>query len=158
MTIKSWQIFRQAKKKLPKGVLHKIFGKSTRLVDMWSANPSHCEVTARNPLDRLHLLIDELDNAGCEDYARATVDFLSEPLNGQFVPFGDETSDRKDVDGELADLLAAAGEFCARLREVLADGQINTAERIMVKESARNVLKEINQCLDAAGMRGVTGK
>jgi hypothetical protein len=155
MSIQSWQIFRQAKKKLPKGVLHKIFGKSTRLLDMWAANPAHCEVTARNPLDRCRLMIDELDNAGCEDYARAAIDYLAEPLGGQFALFPNEQSDREDVDGELADLLTAAGEFSHKLRAALEDGHICSAERVAVIESARNMVREINQALDAAGMDGV---
>lgn len=156
MSIHSWQIFRQAKKKLPRGVLHKIFGKSVRLVDMWAANPAHCEITARNPLDRLRLLIDELDNAGCEDYARAAIDYMAEPLDGQFAPFPNDKSDRNDVDGELADLFGIAGEFVNRLREALLDGHINPAERIAIKESARSMVKELNQVLDAAGLSGVS--
>lgn len=153
----SWQIMRQAKKKLPRGVLHKIFGRSTRLVDMWAANPAHCEVTARNPLDRLRLLIDELDNAGCEDYARAAIDYLAGPIGGQFAPFAEEKSDKGDVIDELADLFAAGGNFTALLREALKDGHIDPAERIVVKEAARRIIKEVNQTLDAAGLRGVTG-
>jgi hypothetical protein len=145
MPTQSWQIFRQAKKKLAKGVLHKIFGKSTRLLDMWAANPAHCEVTARNPLDRVRLRIDELDNAGCEDYARAAIDFLAEPLGGQFAPFGTERTDRGSVDGELVDFYEVSGKFVINLRQALADGHLSSAERILIKDTARNIIKELRR-------------
>ncbi len=156
MTIESWQIFKQAKKKLPHGALQRIYRRSTRLVDMWAANPAHCEVTARNPLDRIRLLLDELDTAGSEDYARAAIDYMAEPLRGQFARFTIEQSDREDVDGELVDLFSAGGDFSDKVRVALEDGRLNTKERIMIKEAARKVIKELNQTLDAAGMEGVS--
>lgn len=156
MAFESWRVFKVAKKHLEPGALQRIYSKSTRLLDMWAANPNHCEITARNPLDRMRLLLDELDSAGFEDYARAAVDYLAEPLGGQFALFGHDKSDRDDVDGELADLFSTGGMFSTRLREALADGHLDTAERITLKQMARQVILELNQVLDAAGMKGVS--
>lgn len=154
-TFESWRIFRVAKKKLPHGTLQNIYRRSTRLVDMWAANPANCEITARNPIDRIRMLLDALDSAGCEDYARAAIDYMAEPIGGQFAPFGQVRSDKDSIDGELCDLLTSAGMLSAKLREALQDGDLDIAERITIKEAARKIVHELNQVLDAAGMRGV---
>jgi hypothetical protein len=156
MKFESWQIFKIAKKKLPSGVLQRIFRRSTRLVDMWAANPANCEVTAKNPIDRVRDLLDELGSVGQEDHARAAIDYMAEPLGGQFAPFGYDCSDRKDVDGELADLFTAGGLLSAKIREALNNGKLDTAERIAIKGHARKVVCELNQVLDAVGMKGVS--
>lgn len=150
----SWQIFKIAKKRLDPGTLQRIYRRSTRLIDMWAANPSNCEITSRNPLDRMRMLLDALDTAGCEDYARGAIDYMAEPLGGQFAVVGRERSDRGDVDGELADLFSVGGRFAALIRSSLEDGDLDTSERIAIKNMAREIVKELNQVLDAAGMDG----
>lgn len=156
MGFESWTIFKVAKKRLPPGKLQSIYRRSTRLVDLWAANPAHCEVTARNPMDHMRMLLDALDNAGCEDHAVAGANYMLEPLEMHAVPLTSEPSDRGDVDGELADLFAAGGRLASRIRDALADGQLDTAERIAIHEMARRIVKELNQVLDAAGMKGVS--
>jgi hypothetical protein len=123
---------------------------------MWAANPAHCEVTARNPIDRIRELLDKLDSAGYGEFSRAAIDYMAEPLGGQFAPFPEESSDRNDVDGELADLFSAGGTLATELRQALKDGCLDTSERIAIKEGARKVIAELNQVLDAAGMTGVS--
>jgi hypothetical protein len=154
--IKSWMVYKAAIKYLPSGAIQNIFRKSTRLIYMWAANPEECEVVARNGLDRMRMFLDALDTYGGGDIAREAIDYLAEPLGGHFAPFGNEVSDRQDVDGELADLFSAGGIFSAKLREALSDGTITPAERITIKEHARQVARELNQVLDAAGMKGVS--
>lgn len=55
----------------------------------------------------------------------------------------------KDVDGDLADLFTAGGLFIVKLRQFLADGQMNIVERIAINELARKIVTELNQVLDA---------
>lgn len=150
----SWRIFKIAKKHLPSGSLQRIYRRSTRLVDMWAANPNHCEITCRNPIDRIRMLLDELDTAGCEEYARAAIDYMAEPLGGHFCSFAEVMPDKGTVDGEIADLFSAGGLFSAKLREALEDGHITSAERIMIKESARKIIKELHEVLYEAGIKG----
>lgn len=150
--MESWQIYHIAMKKLPPGRLQQIYSRSCRLVTYWAANPRYCNETKRNPLDRIRIMLEELDAAGYGDYARAAVDYISEPLGGEFSCSKTAESDKGNVDGEAADLSVAAGTLIGGIREALEDGKIDTAERISIKQWARDTIKEIDELLDAAGM------
>lgn len=139
-------------KKLPPGRLQQIYRRSVRLVTYWAANPRYCNETKRNPLDRIRIMLEELDAAGYGDYARAAVDYISEPLGGEFSCQQKSKSDKGNIDSEAADLSVAAGTLIGGIREALEDGQLDTAERISIKQMARDAIKEIEQLLDAAGM------
>lgn len=150
--MESWQIFFIAHKKLPTGRLQKIYRRSARLVAYWAANPRDCDVTHRNPLDRIRMMLDELNMAGYGEYARAAIDYMAEPLGGEFAEKETSVSDKGSVDGEAADLSVAGGNLINEIRCALEDDLLDTAERIRIKEAARKVIKEVEQILDAAGM------
>jgi len=150
--MESWQIYHVAHKKLPKGRLQQIYRRSVRLVTYWAANPRDCDVTQRNPLDRIRLMLDELDMAGYGEYARAAIDYMAEPLGGEFAEKTVAVSDKGSVDGEAADLSVAAGTLIGEIRNALEDDRLDTAERIRIKEAARKAVQEIDQLLDATGM------
>ena len=150
--MESWQIYFIAHKKLPQGRLQNIYRRSTRLVAYWAANPRDCDVTHRNPIDRIRIMLDELNMAGYGEYARAAIDYMAEPLDGEFSDKTAAISDKGSVDGEAADLSVASGALVAEIRDALEDDLLNTAERIRIKEAARKAILEIEQLLDAAGM------
>jgi len=150
--MESWQIFFIAQKKLPAGRLQNIYRRSSRLVAYWAANPRDCDVTHRNPMDRIRMMLDELNIAGYGEYARAAIDYMAEPLGGEFTEKKASVSDKGSVDGEAADLSVASGSLIAEIRDALEDDLLNTAERIRIKEAARKAIREIEQLLDAAGM------
>ncbi len=150
--MESWQIFYIAHKKLPPGRLQNIYRRSKRLVAYWAANPRDCDVTHRNPIDRIRLMLDELNLIGYGEYARAAIDYMAEPLCGEFSDKASAISDKGSVDGEAADLSVAAGSLIAEIRSALEDDLLDTAERIRIKEAARKAIQEIEQLLDAAGM------
>ena len=97
--MKSWLIFHVAFKKLDKQKLWKIWRRSTKPekinddsfnvtmeeIRKWTANPDYSEEYARNPLDRMRLFLDELDNVGQGEYARAAINYMAEPLGGEFT-------------------------------------------------------------------------
>ena len=104
ISYQSSQIFHIARKTVPAGELHGIFGRSVRCLQMWAANPRHCEETRRNPMDRMQLFIEALDDHGRGDVARAALEYMAG--NTGFC-ISDETpahSDKNSVDGEIADL------------------------------------------------------
>ena len=148
----SWQVFNVARKKLGTRELQRIFTRSMRLVTMWAANPRTCARTARNPLDRIRMLLDALDTAGYGEYARAAIDYMAEPLGGRFADIRPARSDKGAVDPEIADMAIALGELATQVREAMADGAVDTAESIRIKKAARDLRREVEQLLDAVGI------
>lgn len=150
--MESWQIFFIAHKKLPPGRLQNIYRRSSRLIAYWAANPRDCDVTHRNPIDRIRMMLDELNMAGYGEYARAAIDYMAEPLGGEFTEKETSVSDKGSVDGEAADLSVASGMLVNEIRSALEDNLLDTAERIRIKAAARKAIQEVEQLLDAAGM------
>ena len=153
MAIESWQIYHVALKKLPAGTLQRIYRRSCRLCHYWAADPRYADETKKNPLDRTRQLLAELDTAGYGDYARAAVDYVAEPLGGEFAETSAAKSDKGCVDGETSDCLIALGKLADEVRFALADEVVDSAERIRIKNYARTVIAEIAQLLDAAGVK-----
>lgn len=153
--IKSWQIFHAAKNSLGDVFMNNLYKRSAPLISKWSADPRFASAkgsSERNPLDRIRDMLAALNDAGLEIYARAAVDFLSEPLGGEFSSKKEEKSDKGTVDGELADISIALGNLGAQIREALKDGRIDSVEKIRIKEAARTTKREIEELLDAAGI------
>ena len=154
ITMESWQVFHAALKKLPKGVIHNIFRRSASLVSQWAANPKYCECTKRNPIDRIRLMLEEMDTAGCGEYARWSIDYMAEPIGGRFEPLNPACSDKKSVDGEVADVAVRFGTLADEIRKAMADGSLDVDEIAVIKEHARELKSEVDQLLDAVGIIG----
>ena len=150
--IESWQIYHVALKKLPAGTLQRIYRRSCRLVHYWAADPRYADETKRNPIDRIRQMLSELDTAGYGDYARSAVDYMAEPLGGEFADKPGIKSDKGNPDGETSDCMIAMGKLADEIRFALADDTIDGAERIRIKNYARTVIAEVAQLLDAAGV------
>ncbi len=150
MKLASWQIFSVGIKVLLAKTLQGIFTRSVRLVYGWGANPAHCEVTHRNPIDRITLFLTELHIAGRGEYARAAIDIMAAPLGGEFAYKETSKSDKGSVDGEAIDTYQAANNLVAEIQNALEDDLIDSAERIRIKEFYRKLIIEAQQLLDAA--------
>jgi len=151
---KSHQIFAIARKVLSTGEMHRIFGKSTRFICMWAADPRHCEVTRRNPLDKLALMLDALDDHGRREVVRAALEQLSEPLGFAVVEKDRAVaSDKGCPDLELADLAIAIGEVGVRIREARKDGRLETDELIRINRACDDARHELEQLRDAGTRR-----
>lgn len=153
MKFESWQIFKVAIKNLTPSTLQHIYTRSTRLIYYWAADPHDTDKSERNPIDRIRDMLDALDDIGKGEYARAAIDYMAEPLGGRFVDIETSPSDKEDVDGEIADISIALGELATRIREASIDGVFDTAERIRIKDAARTIKQEVEQLLDAAGIK-----
>ena len=150
----SHQIFHIARKALSDGQMHEIFGRTTRYMQMWAADPRHCEVTRRNVLDQVALFLDALDDHGRRDVAHAALDLLAAPLGFSVVEKDKTTvSDKGCPDLELADLAVAIGELGARIREALKDGRLETVEIIRIRKAHDAARQELDQLLDAGTRR-----
>lgn len=152
--LKSHQIFHIARKTLSDGDLHKIFGRSVRFMQMWAADPRHCDVTRRNPLDRLAALLDALDDQGRSDVARAGLEYMIGNLPFKLVSTESRTSDKGTVDGEIADLTRSLGNLATVIETARADGKIETDELIRIKRAATELKHGVDELLDAAGIKG----
>jgi len=148
--MESWKIYHVAHKKLPSGKLQQIYRRSARLVQYWASDPNYCEENKKNPLDRIRTMLDELDNAGAGDYARAAIDYMAEPLGGCFAEKQAAVSDKGCVDGESVDLTIAGGKLIDEIRFALADDVIDDEERMHIIEYARSLKREVDELLDAA--------
>ena len=151
--IESWQIYHVAIKKLPAGTLQKIYRRSSRLANYWAADPRYADETKKNPIDRTRQLLAELDTAGYGDYSRAAIDYMAEPMGGQFAKISTAKSDKGSVDGETADCMIALGKLADEVRYALADDDLDAGELIRIKAYARQLFSEIEQLLDAAGVK-----
>ena len=147
-------IFKIARKKLPAGTVQGIFSRSTRLVDYWAADSRYCEETRRDPIERIRMLLDELDSAGYGDYARAAIDYMSEPLGGRFCDAETAKSDKGTVAGEVMDASICLGSLAQTIDAALADNRISDKEKIEIKGEARRLVVQIEQILDVVGITG----
>jgi hypothetical protein len=157
MQFESWRIYHLAKNVLPAGFLQKLYTRSSRLIDLWAANPRFCGETARNPLDRCRALLQELAHTGYEDYAIATLDWMAAPLGRKTVPVSGATSE-KNVDGEIADLALAMGHLASEVRSATADGIVDGEELLRIKRAALSLARESDQLLHAAGINAMAVK
>ncbi|KKL95712.1 hypothetical protein LCGC14_1851840 [marine sediment metagenome] len=135
----------------PKGFLGKIFTQSMRLVYEWAAD-KNAEYRAKNPLDRVRDVMEGLQIAGQGCHAQNAIDYLSEPLGGEFTGKKRAISDKGTVDGEIADISIAIGDLATEIRAACNDGNIDPDERMKIVCAARKVQNETNQLLDAAGI------
>ena len=149
-------IFNIARKKLPAGTVQGIFSRSSRLVDYWSADPRYCGETRRNPLDRVRLLLDELDSAGYGDYARAAIDYMAEPLGGRFCGTETAKSDKGTVSGEVMDATICLGSLAKTIETALEDDRLSEKEKVEIKGEARRLVVQIEQLLDVVGIAGTS--
>ncbi len=151
--IESWQIYNVSLKKLPAGTLQRIYRRSCRLVNYWAADPRYVDENKRNPLDRIRQMLAELDTAGYGDYSRAAIDYIATPLGGEFAEKSAAKSDKGSVDGETSDCMIAMGKLADEIRFALSDGHLASADRIRIKEYSRKLISEVEQLLDAAGVK-----
>jgi hypothetical protein len=150
----SHQIFHIARKTLSEGELHAIFGRTTRYMQMWAADPRHCEVTRRNVLDQVRDLLNALDDHGRGEVSRAALEYLAGPVGLRVCCGTGAISDKGCIDGEIADLTRSLGHLATVIEISREDGQIDTAELLRIKKSAIELKNGVDQLLDAAGIKG----
>lgn len=151
---KSHQIFHIARKTLSDGQLHSIFGRTTRYMQMWAADPRYCEVVRRNVLDQVRDFINALDDHGRGDVVRAALEYMVGSLPFKVCDDGGAVSDKGSIDGEIADLTRALGRLATVIEVAREDGVIETDELIRIKRAAGELKRGVDELLDAAGIKG----
>ena len=148
--MESWQVFHAAQKGLPKGTLQKIYRKSCRLVYYWAADPRYTDEVKRNPLDRIRMMLEQLDLAGCGNFARWAIDYLAEPLGGCFAYKNPARSDKDSIDGEIADVAVAMGKLADEIRYAAEDGKITRDELARVDDYGLELHRQVDELLEVA--------
>jgi len=146
-------IFDIARKKLPAGRLQNIFSRSKRLLDYWAAREGHEE--RRNPLDRIRMLLEDLDLHGYGDYARAALDYIGEPLGVHISEEKQSKSDKGSVALEVIDATICLGDLAGLISEAMADGNISDEEMVRLKSAARQLTDEVEQIMDVVNSKGI---
>lgn len=155
--MESWQVYAYARKTLTPGALQAIYRRSIPLVYGWAAPPTN-EIHLRNPIDRIIIMLKELDAAGRDDVARAAIDLMAEPLGGRFEPISKAASDKGSVDGEAADAVVALGKFVEICRKSLKDGHVTKKELGLILEALREVRRELDEIFDVINRSIQTSK
>lgn len=130
-------VFHNARKYLDRGKIQAIYTQTSRQFDRWAADSRYCAVTARNPLDRLEMLLAALDDAGKGDVARAAVDWLAQSVGGRFCNDPADISEPGQVDSVICETMDRMSSARGASIEALKDGVITTEERIRIKHRLR---------------------
>ena len=83
----SWQFWSAAKKTLGESRLLLILGRRNgRTIRMYSADPRYTQERCRDPLEHLHIILQELDTFGRGDIARLAIEYLSAAVDDHHCP------------------------------------------------------------------------
>ena len=83
----SWQFWAAAKKTLGESRLLLILGRRNgRTIRMYSADPRYTQERCRDPLEHLHIILQELDTFGRGDIARLAIEYLSTAVDDHTLP------------------------------------------------------------------------
>jgi hypothetical protein len=80
------QVFQEANKTLGLGYMAQHWKKSRRQIYSWSADPDHCEVHYVNPLEKIKLMLMEMQVKGEEEIIESALQLLAIPLGYKVSP------------------------------------------------------------------------
>lgn len=154
--MKSWQFWAAVRHNLSNGTICGIFKRSSAHIYRWAADPDCTEYARRNPIDRIRIVFERMEELGKGEMCRAMVDYLSEPLGGQFSWRSDAESDKLHPDMEAADSLMALSAVVDHVREALVDGRLDEIEELGLMELVRQAQRELEELVDAATKYGAS--
>ncbi len=101
--MKSWQVFNAARKSL-KSKMFAIFGNRTsRMIDYWAQDPAFSAEHKRNPIDRLVMLLRELDQNGMRQVAVSALRLLANAINCKVIDRNEVVPDKETLYEEILD-------------------------------------------------------
>lgn len=112
--VSSADIMFQIREQLGSVELQKIFSRGQTQLNRYCM-PSHFADSQRNPLDRLHILMEKLAECGDEELALATANYILEPLAARAVPHKYPKPDKSTVEEECLDDFPELTELDARI-------------------------------------------
>jgi len=137
--VESWQIISAWRKTLGDSFLQKVYKRSLRQLQRWSANPDFAESAERNPLDRIATILRTLLLAGYEAIAVATVSYLARQIGYRLVPEGNPVPDKEDWRDEIIDDYPAVSEF----HRVCQQYKAGTASPGEVQQFCEDAIREL---------------
>lgn len=149
--LKSWQIFHAIKEEFGKEYLFKLWGfRNARQIYNWCADPREIEGACPNPMDKLQLMLEDLNRIGRRDLALAALRCLARPLGFEVRDPKETVSDKEELALEFLDASTALGEVGRIIQEVLEDGVVDKAEVILIEDAVDKTIDELMQIKDAA--------
>jgi len=131
--LQTWQIWQVARKYLGVKTLCRLYGVKARTIYDYAQNPSSTEQrTQKDPLQRLHYLLTQLDDLGFGQYARAAIVYLQTALedgghHGPVIEPMDSINEEILLDYKLVAKLQEAidngepVEYVARLKQEVVE-------------------------------------
>ena len=126
---------------------------SERIIHAYAANPRYVEFKLRNVLDQIRDLIEELDNAGFDDYARFAINYMAEPLDMRLELPQAAESDKKCIDAEGVDVMQSLAHLMGKLREYKTKGRLCGQLAADIDAAEHQFHEEFLQLIDASGHR-----
>ena len=148
--IQSWQVFHACKAKLGKEYLLQLWGfRNANSIYLWCADPSVCEDSRPNPIDKLIRMLEDLNDLGHRDLALAAVKCIARPLGFEVRDPKDIQTDKEDPNLEFLDVVNAVGEVSKELQKALEDNTLTEREKASVLEAVDEAIKQLMQLKDA---------
>ncbi len=142
--MKSWEIF-DAARKHSKAQLCAIWGnRSSRLIDYWAQDPAFCADPKRNPIDRMEMLLRNLDKEGLRDVVIAVIRLLGGAVDCKVVDRRKVIPDKDTLQEEIIDDLP----FLAQYQNALQGDdleEVDHAEEELRRELAENRVRFVEQ-------------
>lgn len=107
----SWQFYHTCKRLLGDAFLQKLFQRSLRQIQRWSADPDFTTDHERNPMDRYEVLLARLMELGREDVARSAVSRQAHVVNAELRLLEDVDPDVRSIPEKCLDDLPALANF-----------------------------------------------
>ena len=154
----SFEIFHAYMKILGTQTLRRIWGKCERQLYRWASDYRLEESDGQpNPLEKLRLTFERLDEINRRDMIEATLRFLVNHLGFEIHDVEKVQTDKGDVVLETLDITRVVGELSKTVQEAIADGVISEEEKVEIRNVLQKVIEEARQALDAINKEGMRG-
>jgi len=142
--LESWQIFHFIREKLGYHYLLHLYGyRNSVKIATWCMDPRERLSAIPNPIDKLQIIIEDLNNLGYRDIAIQIIKILVRPLNLEVKDQHIEST--KDPLQELLDLPSAVGEIFSLFQKALADGELSYEEILQISQAIDELIKEASE-------------
>jgi|GEM_PF-3173198 len=148
--IHTWQVFNAVKEELGMEYLYHLWGyRNARQIQRWCADPRRNSEVQANPLDKLQVMLEDLNRLGHRNIALAAIKRLAVPLGFEVRDLQDIQTDKEDPNLEFLDVINAIGEVSKELQGALEDQILEEEEKAKVLEAADEAIKQLMQLKDA---------
>ncbi|MFV0420614.1 hypothetical protein [Oleidesulfovibrio sp.] len=106
-SLEAWEMMSEAKDALGMPALERIFKVGHKQIYKQMRNPDYSGDSARPVIQRVRMLLHDLDKAGADDLARAMLGYMAEPLGMHCIPNAVAEPDKPTLAEECLDDLPA---------------------------------------------------